>query len=176
MQKSDLENRTGAPVDPGSNVFAWMVRHAVDLSNKRMAGADGLTPWQRMHGRPYRGQLLRFGVPVLHRHSGDTIGGVLMDRWSPGHWLGKTANSDEHIVALPNGNVIRVRTAREVDGPVRWDELKHVVPVSPGRMHTAGHHNADAGLTMTTRPPAPPPPLVPDVSDSDADAVVPPHV
>ena len=109
VQLTDLENRTGRPVDYQSNLFGWLVRHAVDLTNKRLAGRDGSTPWQRLRGRPYRGQLLRFGAAVMHRLSGDPTGGVLMNRWSAGTWVGKSPLTDEHLVALPTGQVVRGR-------------------------------------------------------------------
>ena len=112
VQLTDLEQRMGQPVDYRGNLFGWVVRHAVDLSNKRLAGKDGLTPWERMRGRPYRGQLLRFGAPVLHRLTGNPVGGVLLNRWSPGTWVGKTTTSDEHLIALPTGLVVRSRTVR----------------------------------------------------------------
>ena len=75
VQLTDLEQRTGKSVDYRGNLFGWLVRHAVDLANKRLVGRDGTTAWQRMRGRPYRGQLLRFGAPVMHRLAGDPIGG-----------------------------------------------------------------------------------------------------
>ena len=90
VQLTDLEMRTGEPVDHLGNLFGWVVRHATDLSNKRMVSKDGTTPWSRMRGRPYRGQLLRFGVPVMHRLCGEPAGGVLLNRWSTGVWVGKT--------------------------------------------------------------------------------------
>ena len=83
VQLTDLEERTQAPLDHKGNLFGWLVRHATDLANKRQVGRDGLTPWERMRGRPYRGQLLRFGTPVMHRLAGDPIGGMLLNRWGP---------------------------------------------------------------------------------------------
>ena len=92
--KADFEKVTSSEVDTNGHLFGWMIRHAVDLLNKRNPGGDGATPWQRLRGRAYRGQLLRFGVPVLHRLAGEAKGGVLMNRWAPGHWVGKTSTSD----------------------------------------------------------------------------------
>ena len=80
VQITDLERRTNQAVDHNSNLFGWLVRHATDLANKRMGSKGELTPWEKMRGRPYRGQLLRFGVPVMHRLAGETIGGVLLNR------------------------------------------------------------------------------------------------
>ena len=133
VQLTDFEARTGESVDHLSNLFGWIVRHATDLSNKRMAARDGTTPWEKMRGRPYRGQLLRFGVPVMHRLAGETVGGVLLNRWSTGVWVGKTTTSDEHMIALPTGQVIRARAVRELDDPVTMDGLRRIIPCIPVR-------------------------------------------
>ena len=93
--KLDFEKRSGVGVSAHSSLFTWMVRHGVDLFNKRQPGFDGRTPFERLRGRPYQGELLPFGAPVLHRLSGLPVGGVLVDRWNPGSWLGKTSDSDE---------------------------------------------------------------------------------
>ena len=91
-----------------------------------------------------------------------------MDRWRPGHWMGKTTNSDEHIVALSNGHVIRARLVREQAEQTRWSELRRVVPVNPAKFLTTGVHNADKQVGMESCPPPPPPPLRPD-DDTDDD-------
>ena len=91
LQLTDFEERTGEKVDVHGNLFGWLVKHATDLGNKRLASKDGTTAWERLRGRPYRGQLLRFGTPVMHRLVGRPVGGVLMNRWSQGSWVGKFA-------------------------------------------------------------------------------------
>ena len=101
--KADLECRIGTAVDPQGGTFEWMLKHGTDLLNKRQPGVDGATPWQRLHGKTYAGELLRFGTSVLHRLSGQVQGGVLVDRWHRGTWLGKTADSDEHVIGVEGG-------------------------------------------------------------------------
>ena len=110
--KRDLEIRMGADLDIDSAMFDWLVRHAADLLNKRHVGKDGRTAYERMRGRPYRGELLAFGTPILHRISGKVQGGVLVDRWNEGLWLGKAASSDEHLVSTTVGTVVRARCVK----------------------------------------------------------------
>ena len=151
--KTDLEQRTGEALPQSSPVFDWLVRHAADLVNKREVGRDRMTPWQRLRGCVYSGELLPFGCAVLHRLSGKMRGGVLVDRWSPGHWIGKTAKSDEHLVAMTNGNVIRTRSVRQMDTPILPAILGKIKPWSPGRVTTANLENLDDGQGMASRPP-----------------------
>ena len=131
LQLADLEERIDDTLDVHGNLFGWLVKHATDLGNKRLASKDGATPWERLRGRPYRGQLLRFGAPVMHRLVGKPVGGVLMNRWSPGSWVGKSPLTDEHLVALPTGQVIRCRAVRELDEQVRMMDLRRIIPVHP---------------------------------------------
>ena len=51
-------------------LFEWLLRHAADTLNKRQPGRDGKTPWMRLHGRMYKGELVPFGCRVLARMSG----------------------------------------------------------------------------------------------------------
>ena len=62
-----LEARIGkyAPVDHA--IMPWMVDHVCLLLNVVVRGADGLTAWQRVRGRPFSQQLLGFGESVLYR-------------------------------------------------------------------------------------------------------------
>ena len=101
--KLDFEKRAGAGVSPTSSLFGWILRHGVDVHNKRQPGFDGRTAFERLRGRPYKGEVLPFGAPVLHRLSGKPVGGVLVDRWIPTDWVGKSSDADEHRVCVDGG-------------------------------------------------------------------------
>ena len=73
--KLDLEQRVGSRVPVESAVFSWLVRHASDVYNKRQVGKDKKTPFQRVRGRVYAGELLQFAARVLFRISGPVRGG-----------------------------------------------------------------------------------------------------
>ena len=45
----------------------------------------------------------------MHRLSGPVQGGVVHERWNDGVYLGTQFSSGEHIVAMPDGKVVRAR-------------------------------------------------------------------
>ena len=53
--------------------------------------------------------MYRFGAPVMHRLSGPVQGGVVHERWNDGVYLGTQFFSGGHIVAMPDGKVVRAR-------------------------------------------------------------------
>ena len=53
--------------------------------------------------------MYRFGAPVMHRLSGPVQGGVVHERWNDGVYPGTQFSSGEHIVAMPDGKVVRAR-------------------------------------------------------------------
>ena len=58
---------------------------------------------------PYTGDVYLFGALVMHRLSGPVQGGVVHERWNDGVYLGTQLSSWEHIVAMPDGTVVRAR-------------------------------------------------------------------
>ena len=116
--KSDLEKRMDCALDPNGTVFEWLIRHVVDILNKRQPGKDGRTPWERLRGRPYTGEWFIFGCSFLHRMSGKPIGGVLVERWNSGHWLG-CSNIREHQVVFDSSLTPRQLEERALDDEER---------------------------------------------------------
>ena len=153
--KRDFEERLSAPIDVQHPLFEWIVRHATDLLNKHGVGVDGRTPHQRLRGAPYRGELLRFGSRVMHRLSGKVRGGVLVDRWHNGHWVGKNASSDEHLVMTDAGTVIRTRAVRGLDKPMEADRLMTIKPPH-GIVTTMNLENIDDTDWTRSEPPVRP--------------------
>ena len=110
--KIALEESIGLKLDVGHPVFAWLVEHAADVITKSEVGADGKTAWERLKTRPYGGSMLEFGCSVLVRIAQQPVGGDMSERWIEGTWLGKRFSSDEHVVALTSGLVVRSGTVR----------------------------------------------------------------
>jgi len=54
--------------------------------------------------------MYEIGTKVMHKFPGKSEGGVMKARWDDGIWLGKTINSDEHIVATKDGSVVKARS------------------------------------------------------------------
>ena len=73
--KLGIEARKGARIPVRHSTFSWMVEHAADLLTKYVVGGDGRTPYERLKGRAYRGELYEFGQPVFRRVNGKVVGG-----------------------------------------------------------------------------------------------------
>ena len=102
---------------------AWVVRHASWSLFRFQVNKDWkCTPFQMLKSHPYVGQIVYFGERVLARRP-ETVEATARhyskwdDRWLQGTWLGKSSQSDEHIVLLQN----EVRQFRCVRTPLcRW--------------------------------------------------------
>ena len=78
-----------------------LVEHSAETLNKGLAGPDGRTPYERVRGRRYHGELFEFGQVVLSKIPGKPVGGIVSPRWIKRIWLGKLRSSDEHVVSEP---------------------------------------------------------------------------
>ena len=108
----DLESKFKAEVGIDLPVVSWMVENYADIVNKQAVGRDGETPYERIKGKRYHGEVCEFGSQILHRVPVKPQGGLMAPRWLPGTWLGKRWSSDEHLVALQDGSVVRTRSVR----------------------------------------------------------------
>ena len=105
--KFALEKRLGIQIPSAHPVMGWLIEHAAETLNRYHVGQDGRTPYERVKGKAYKGEMVEFAQKVFHRHPGKTSGGSMEERWTEGIWLGKTARSDEHIIALDNGKIVK---------------------------------------------------------------------
>ena len=119
--KLALEAAVGTPLDVHHPAFAWLVEHAADIVTKCAVGRDGRTPYERIKGKRYHGQLLEFGRAVRVKFQGKLQGGLMKARWCAGVWLGKKWSSDEHVVSLANGRVVRARDVRPMPDDQAFD-------------------------------------------------------
>ena len=53
--KLELEERLQGEIPVSHSVMAWLVRHAADVVSKCELKASGMTAYQAIKGRPYRG-------------------------------------------------------------------------------------------------------------------------
>ena len=105
--KFDLEEKLQTKIHAIMPIFAWIVERAADILTKWSVGVDGQTPYARLKKKPFSGEEFPFGCQVQHRTPGKTVGGSLEYRWHDGTYLGSMASTTEHIVALPDGRVVR---------------------------------------------------------------------
>ena len=108
--KFHLEDRLDSKIPVDSPIFSWLVEHAADLYTKLKRGEDGMTPYQRLKGKPYHGEVYDFASLVHHHVPGKTQGGLMTRRYVDGVWLGTRFESGEHLVAMSDGRVVKART------------------------------------------------------------------
>jgi len=127
----ELEGKLGMKVSVETPIFTWLVEHAADIHNKYHVFADGKTGYEKVKGRRYKGEMLEFGQAVLHKIPGKPIGGLMSTRWLPGTWIGKRFSSEEHVIAMPNGKVVRSRAVRSLPEKSMWikEDVANVVGV-----------------------------------------------
>eukprot|EP00974_Lingulodinium_polyedra_P128389 11205895-Lingulodinium_polyedra.AAC.1 len=64
---------------------------------------DGLTPHQRLRGRPYGGDVVEFAEQVYVKDPA-VRKAKLDDRWlGPVTWVGKVERGDQHLVVSSDG-------------------------------------------------------------------------
>ena len=107
--KLAVEEATGKEVEVSHPVFEWLVEHCADVLTKVTVGEDGKTPYEWIKQKAYSGTFFEFGSMVWAKLPGKVQGGLMRERWVLSVWLGKKWSSDEHIVALQDGRVVRVR-------------------------------------------------------------------
>ena len=105
--KLALEENIGQTIDVHHAIFYWLVEHAADLPTKfNVVNNTGLTPYELLKKKPFKGEVYEFGCQVLHRIPGKTRGGDMSRRWLEGTYLGSRFTSGEHIVGLLDGSVV----------------------------------------------------------------------
>ena len=65
--KDQVEENTGAKMDPGHPLMQWMVRWAAMLHNRYQVGEDGKTSYQRQKGRKCNIEVIPFAESVMHK-------------------------------------------------------------------------------------------------------------
>ena len=85
-----LERRLESHVPVGHPLMAWLALHVAFLRTTQVIGADGMSAWQRIRGRPFSQRLHLFGEIVKYkcRAQEGGIGGPDGPRFSQGVWLG----------------------------------------------------------------------------------------
>ena len=119
--KMALEASIREELDVHHPVFAWLVEHAADVLVKCAVGRDGRTPFEMVKGKKYHGLMLEFGCAVLVKCQGKLQGSLMKERWGNGVWLGKKWASDEHLVSMGNGKIVRARDVRPMPDDQAFD-------------------------------------------------------
>lgn len=115
-------------ITPEQNVYTWMVRHSGWVVERYHIKANRSTAYQDVTGSVYKGLAFPFAETVLWRQSfsktGRKRGGKKAQkadvRFEFGIWLGKTFDSDEHLIGTKDG-VFSARTVRRLEASRRAD-------------------------------------------------------
>lgn len=101
-------------------VLLCAIRHSAWVLTRFGVQADGRTPFQRLHQKPYNGGLVEFCECVFWRDPASD-GSKLETKWGDGLWVGKVESSDEHIVLTKDG-VQKVRAIRRKEESERFSK------------------------------------------------------
>ena len=119
--KMSLERKINKTIPSMHALMTWMVEHVADLLNKYVVGKDGRTPHERMRGKRYHGEMIEFGRRVFHMSPGKHQGGSMKERWSEGTFVGKRSSSDEYIIILDDGKVVKARSVKLLPDSQSWN-------------------------------------------------------
>ena len=117
---SSLEERfPGFKLNPKDKHYPWLIRQASWLLTRYLVKADGKTPYERLRGRTYKGSIIE-PFESCHYKVADAEKGKLDAQTNTGIWLGKSLQSDEHLVATEHG-IRRCRTIWRKPERLRWN-------------------------------------------------------
>ena len=119
--KLALEAAVGVTLDVHHPIFEWMVEHAANILTKCSVGRDGRTPYECIMGKRHNGQMLEFGSAVRVKYQGKLQGGIMRPRWGASIWLGKRWSTDENLVSMSNGKVVRARDVKSMPDDEAFD-------------------------------------------------------
>lgn len=117
----DLERKIGAQIEIDDPVVSWMVENIADINNKQSVGVDGRTPYERIKGKRHHGDFCEFGSQIFYIIPMKPQGSLMGPRCASGTWLGKRWNSDEHIIGMDDGAVVRTRAVRGKNSTEMWN-------------------------------------------------------
>ena len=167
----ELETRLSMEVTPAMDVWPWLMRHAGWLLEWYHVKCNKKTAFEDCFGKPYQGEVMKFAEAALFRMAVPPCGRVRSEirqdradaRFVRGMWLGKTAESDEHLFATDSG-VYTTRTVTRVPDtePRRADLVNSLQGTLWDRL--AGRR---AGRPRKTAPQAPPVATPPAVKASE---------
>ena len=167
--KLALEKRIRTKIPCGHPVMTWMVEHGAETINRFHVSKDGRTPYERLKGKRFKGEVVEFGRKIMYRYPGKPEGGSMQRRWEEGIWLGKKANSDEHIVWLCSGALVKTNSITLKTEAESWD-AKDVLDVKavPWALKGEGAGDGEQEVHDETGRPA----IVPSQEPANMDANV----
>ncbi|CAE7271152.1 unnamed protein product, partial [Symbiodinium sp. CCMP2592] len=108
---SMYEAETKLKVATAHALHSWCLRHSSWILNRFVLRPGGLTPFEIIHGRPYKGKVLPFGETVMGLVSPGPKG---KPRFIQAIMIGKCTPNDEFILCSGAGKLMLARTVRRL--------------------------------------------------------------
>ena len=105
-------------VMPTDDLYPWVIRHSAWLLTRYLVKADGKTPYERLRGREFKGEIVE-PLETVHYKLETKLKGKLDKQTAIGVWLGKSLSSDEHFIGTDQG-IRRCRTVYRRPEGQRW--------------------------------------------------------
>ena len=157
-----LEEQVKVKFDDKHVIHEWSMMHSAWLINRfHVHSALKSTPYQQLHGKPFRGRIACFGS-LCYGMDGK------VDKhhpaWLSGIWLGKDA-ADHDILAVGDQKLVRCKAVRQTDQ--LWDAGRLTsLAISPSDLLKLATHSKVRVLPLPAPPPVPVAPT-PDEAASD---------
>ena len=119
--KMSLERKINKCIPSRHPIMTWLIEHVADLLSKYGVGKDGRTAYERIRGKRYHGEMIEFGRRIFHMNPGKPQGGSMKERWSEGTFVGKRFSSDEYMVVLDDGKLIKARSVKLLPESQSWN-------------------------------------------------------
>jgi hypothetical protein len=124
---SELEQRLGVRIPLTCRALPWIVHMVGFLVTRFNRGQDNTTPYFRMNGAHYTGNMCLLGETVMIKvPKGDSR---FRSHWRKGVWLGKSETNDENFVGTESGVVSGRSCHRLPDIPFEVDRILAVAGV-----------------------------------------------
>ena len=118
--------------------------------NKVQVGQDGETSFERVKGKRFNGDIIRFANPVMMRIAGKIQSGVMSKMWFEGLYMRMRFHTNETVVMrLSDGVMVRTRSIQRQEREVTMEMLNKLVglPRDPTGVVRAradgGHHDVE---------------------------------
>ena len=115
--KEHLEQMCRMVIDPKNPILAWLIEYSGVLHNLFNRSSDGLTPYHRLKGKPWRVPLPAFGECVEFKRRTTH---KLEARWERGVYLGIKEGTVEKLVGTASG-IFSIQSIRRVPEDARYD-------------------------------------------------------
>ena len=150
--KSALEARIKARIPVDHAVMRWLVEHVSTILNRYSVNEDGKTPCFAFHGKRAADKLVEFGEKVFY-YVPRKARAKLDHRWRLGTFVGLSTNSNEALIGIANGNIVKSRSVARVVQASRWDkDAVLAIKGIPGFLTPSGPEIIDARIEESTSP------------------------